>query len=177
MIISILLALMLVSVIGLFVTKRHPRNLAINVSLTPLELSALGIDSLDADAAIAFINAVVKKGSDDRHLAATSAQADIPYGVLLNDMVGSDEAGVIKKNVAVFGLYAGSIPCVSDGSSTIAVTDRIVVSAAAAGKVKKMPSTSGQTYIVIGRPRFAVAAADGEPVSLVHCVPSVVTNP
>jgi hypothetical protein len=151
--------------------------IAINATpLTPLETSR-GTESMAADAAIALLNAVVKKGSDDRHFAATAAQADIPYGVLLNDMVGSDEAGVIQKSIAVFGLYPESIPCVSDGSSAIAVTDRIVASAASAGKVKKMPSTSGQTYIVIGRPRFAVAATDGDPVSLQHCVPYAVTNP
>lgn len=151
------------------------RPIAINATLTPIE--STGTESLSADAAIAFKNAVVKKGSDDRHLAATSAQADIPFGVLLNDEVAADEVDVIKKNVALFGLWPETLPCVSDGSSAIAVTDRIVVSAASAGKVKKMPSTSGQTYIVIGRPRFAVAATDGDPVSLVHCVPYSVTNP
>jgi hypothetical protein len=173
------ISFLITALFALAMSRIFGRGLALNATpLTPTEISALGIDSLDADTgAIAFKNAVVKKGTDDRHFAATSAQADIPYGVILNDEVASGEEGVVRKNVAVFGLYGGSIPCVTDGSSTIAVTDRIVVSAATAGKVKKMPSTSGQTYIVIGRPRFAVAATDGDPVSLVHCVPYAVTNP
>jgi hypothetical protein len=156
------------------------RPLAINATpLTPMETSH-GTESLDADSgAIAIKNAVVKKGSDDRHFAVAAAQADIPYGVLLNDQVDSGEEGVIKKSIAVFGLYPESLPCVSDGSGTIALTDRVVVSAAggaAAGKVKKLPATTG-TFHVIGRPRFAVAATDGDPVSLIHCTPYVVINP
>src|SRR4051812_33896685 len=95
------------------------RNVAVNATLTPLELSALGIDSLDVDAAISLRDAVVKKGSDDRHIVVSpiaTAQTDIPYGVLINDEAASDEVGVVKKNVAVFGLYPGSLRCISDGA-------------------------------------------------------------
>lgn len=152
------------------------RKVAINATLTPLETSH-GTESLDPDAAITFINAVVKKGSDDRHLAATNAQADIPYGVLLNDMVGSDEAGAIKKVVAIFGLWSDSLPCVSDGSSAIAANDKIVASVASPGKVRKMPTTAAQTFLVIGRARFAVAATVDEPVSIVHNASRELTNP
>lgn len=151
--------------------------IAINATpLTPFETSR-GTESLAPDAAIAILNAVVKSGSDDRHFAATAAQADIPRGVLLNDLVAADEVGVIQKSVAVFGLYPESLPCVSDGSGTIAAGDRIVASAASAGKVKKLPTTTGQTYIVMGRSRFAVAATDGDPVSLIHQTPVPHTNP
>jgi hypothetical protein len=154
------------------------RAMAINATpLTPTETSR-GTDNLQPDAAIAFKNAVVKKGSDDRHFAATNGQADIPYGVLLNDEVDSGEVGSpLNKTIAVFGLYPDSIPCVSDGSGAIAANDRIVASVASPGKVKKMPATSGQTYVVIGRARLAVAATDGDPVSLVHSVPREITNP
>jgi hypothetical protein len=157
---------MLVIVIGC----RRP--IAINATpLTPME-TARGTESLDADSgAIAYKNAVVKKGSDDRHFVAAAAQADIPYGVLLNDQVDSGEEGVIKKSIAIFGLYPESLPCVSDGSGTIAAGAQVVVSAAggaAAGKVKTLPAGAG-TYFIIGRSRFAVAATDGDPVSLIHC--------
>lgn len=155
------------------------RQVAINVSLTPLEVDHLGIDSLDADSgAIAFKNAAVKFGSDDRHFVINSTtQTDVAYGVVLNDQVDSGEEGVIKKNVAVFGLYRGSMPCVSDGTTTIAAGDRITSSATVAGQFRKMPTTSGQTYVDYGRARRAVAATAGEPISLVHKVPATVTNP
>ncbi len=144
--------------------------------LTPMETSR-GTESLAADAAIAILNAVAKKGSDDRHFAATNAQADIPYGVLLNDLVGTDEVGVIQKSLAIFGLYPESLPCKSDGSGTIAVNDKIVASVASPGKVRKMTTTTGQTFLVIGRSRFAVAATADDPVSLIHNVPREFTNP
>lgn len=149
------------------------RRLAINATpLTPTETSH-GTESMDADAAIAFKNALVKKGSDDRHFAATAAQADVPFGILLNDEVNSDEAGTVRKNIAVLGLWPDSLPCVSDGAGVIGAGDDIVASVASPGKVRKLPATPG-LYIVIGRSRFAVAATANDPVSLEHCTPRAV---
>lgn len=155
------------------------RALAINATpLTPTETSH-GTESMDADSgAITYKNALVKKGSDDRHFVVVSTtQTDIPYGVLLNDEVVSGEEGTVRKNIAVLGLWPDSLPMVSDGAATIGAGDRVIHSATTAGNVRKMPTTSGQIYVVIGRSRFAVAATAGDPVSVVHCVPYLFTNP
>lgn len=153
------------------------RKLAINAVLTPNETSR-GTESLDADATIAFSNAGVKKGSDDRHFALISTtQSDVGYGILLNNQVDTGEVGTVKKGIAIFGLWPESLPCVSDGTTTIAAGDRITHSATVAGQFRKMPTTSGQTYVNYGRARFAVAATAGDPISLVHHVPGTFTNP
>lgn len=146
--------------------------IAVNAVLTPNETSR-GTQTLAPDAAITFKNAVVKKGSDDRHFNVTSLQTDVPRGVLLNDEVGSDELGVINKSIAVFGVYPETIPCVA--SAAIAADAEVVIDPANPGKVMTKPATVGQTYIVIGRSRFTVANA-GDPVSLIHCVPRVVVQ-
>ena len=150
------------------------RAVATNVLLTPHETSR-GTQSMDADAGIVTTtrNAVVKVGSDDRHFALPNAAADIPIGVLLNDQVDSGEAGVIRKQVAIFGLYAESLPANATGA--INAGAEVVVDPATSGSVRQLPGASG-TYVVFGRARYAVAAG-GNPVSIIHCVPRVVVIP
>jgi hypothetical protein len=145
------------------------RGLAFNAVLTPLETSR-GTASLDATAAIAFKNAVVVRGADDRHFKVTANVADIPLGVLLNDEVDSGDVDVVKKNIALFGLYPESLPAIA--AAAIAVDALVVPDLATPGRVKTLPGTTG-TYMVIGRSRFTVAAA-GDPVSIAHCVPYAV---
>lgn len=137
----------------------------------PLETSR-GTESLFADAAITFPFAIVKTGSDDRHFAATANVADIPRGVVMHDTVSSDDvAALIKKTVAVFGLFPESLPV--PASAPIAAGAQVVADPANPGKAMQLPATAG-TYYVIGRARFAVVTA-GDPVSLIHQVPVAVT--
>ena len=146
------------------------RALATNdATFTPFE-SSRGTESLDADAAVSFRNAVVKTGSDDRHFAPTNGAADIPRGILLNDEVPAEEVGVVRKQVAIFGLYADTLPGVAAGA--IPVNAEVVADLATPGRVRALPVAAG-TYVVFGRSRFNVAAA-GDPVSIVHCTPRVV---
>src|SRR5688572_21122420 len=58
------------------------RPIAINAVLTPIETSR-GSVSLDATAAIAFKNAVVCHGADDRHFKVPTLVTDVPIGILL----------------------------------------------------------------------------------------------
>lgn len=148
------------------------RSLAINAVLTPGETSR-GTQSLDATAAITFKNALVTTGADDRHFKATTLVGDIPIGILLNDEVVADEVDVVKKSIALFGLYPESLPGVA--AAAIAVNAQVVADLATPGRVKTIPGTTG-TYIVIGRSRFTVAGA-GDPVSIQHCVPYAVAVP
>ena len=152
------------------ITPRR-RAIACNAVLTPLETSR-GTESLDATAAIAFKNAVVTKtgAADDRHFKAVTLVTDVPYGVLQNDEVAADEVDVIKKGVAIFGLYPESLPAVA--AAAIAAGAEVVPDLATPGRVKTLPGAAG-TYFVIGRSRFAVAGA-GDPVSIIHCVPRAV---
>ena len=149
------------------------RALAINDAvLTPFE-SSRGTESLDADAnaVVGFRNAVVVIGSDDRHFTLPAAAGDIPRGVLLNDQVDTGEPGNVRKAVAIFGLYPETLPGVAAGA--IPVNAELVADLATPGRVRALPSAAG-TYVVLGRSRFAVAMA-GDPVSIIHEVPRVVT--
>jgi hypothetical protein len=148
------------------------RALATNVAFTPQETSH-GTASLDADGAIGFANAVVVRGSDDRHFKLTVDGSEIPLGVLQRDMVDSGEAGVVKKGIGLFGLYPESLPAVA--AAAIAADAELVVDVATPGRVKTFPNTTG-TWYLIGRSRFAAAAA-GDPVSIAHRVPVKVVVP
>lgn len=151
------------------------RALATNdddATFTPFE-SSRGTESLDADVPVSFRNAVVKTGSDDRHFALPTAATDIPRGVLLNDEAPAEEVGAVRKQVAIFGVYRDTLPAVAAGA--IAVNAELVPDLTPPGRVRALPTAAG-TYVVLGRARFNVAAA-GDPVSVVHCVPRVVTVP
>ena len=150
------------------------RALAINddAVFAPNE-AAHGTENLDADAnaVVSFRNAVVVIGSDDRHFTVPAAATDIPRGVVLNDTVDIGEPGAVRKAVAIFGVHGGTLPGVAAGA--IAVNAELVADLTTPGRVKALPTVAG-TYVVFGRARFAVAAA-GDPVSIIHCVPRVVT--
>ena len=81
------------------------------------------------------------------------------------------EPGAVRKQVAIFGLYPETLPGVAAGA--IAANAEVVADLATPGYVKALPSAAG-TYVVFGRARFAVASA-GDPVSIIHAVPRVVT--
>lgn len=148
------------------------RSLATNAVFTPQETSR-GTESMDADVAVGFFNAVVVRGSDDRHFKLTVDGSEIPLGILQQDAVDSGEAGVIKKSIALFGLYPESLPAVA--AAAIAVDAELVVDTATPGRVKTFPNTTG-TWYIIGRSRFTVANA-GDPVSIAHRVPIKVVVP
>ncbi len=148
------------------------RALAFNddAVMTPFE-SSRGTESLDADGTVAFRNAVVTLGSDDRHFRLPAAAADIPRGVVLNDQVDPGEPGTIRKQVAIFGLYPETLPGVAAGA--IPANAELVADLTTPGYVKALPTAAG-SYVVFGRARFAVASA-GDPVSIIHTLPRTVT--
>lgn len=148
------------------------RSLATNVVFTPQETSH-GTASLLPDVAITFPNAVVVRGSDDRHFKLTVDATEIPLGILQRDAVDAGETNLVPKGIALFGLYPESMPAVS--AAAIAVDAELVVDTATPGRVKTYPGTTG-TWYIIGRSRFTVAAA-GDPVSIAHKVPTKVVVP
>ena len=151
--------------------RMQGRALAFNddAVMTPFE-SSRGTESLDADGTVAFRNAVVILGSDDRHFKLPAAAGDVPRGILLNDQVDSGEPGAVRKQVAIFGLYPETLPGVAAGA--IAANAELVADLTTPGYVKALPTAAG-TYVVFGRSRFAVTSA-GDPVSIIHAVPRVV---
>jgi hypothetical protein len=142
------------------------RSLAINVVFTPQETSH-GTASLLPDVVVGFANAVVVRGSDDRHFKLTVDGSEVPLGILQRDSVDTGETNVVAKGIALFGLYPESIPAVA--AAAIAVDAELVMDIATPGRVKALPTTPG-AYFVIGRSRFTVAAA-GDPVSIEHQTP------
>jgi hypothetical protein len=148
------------------------RALATNVTFTPQQTSH-GTASYDATAAIAFKNAVVCRGADDRHFKLGTLVTDVPLGILFNDEVDSGDADVVKKVVGIFGLYPESLPFVH--AAACAVDALMVIDLATPGRMKALPVAAG-TYLVCGRNRYTAAAA-GDPGSLAHCVPYTVVVP
>lgn len=144
------------------------RALAINTVMTPNE-SRDGVQSLHGTAAIATKNYVVTRGADDQHFKLVSSVNDVPLGILLNDEIAADEVDVVKKDIALFGVYQGTLPAVAEAA--IAVDAELTPGVGTFGRVKTLPTAAG-SYMVIGRSRFTVAAA-GDPVSIVHCVPYI----
>jgi hypothetical protein len=147
-------------------TRLRGRLLATNVVFTPQQTSH-GTVSLDGTEAIATKNYVVVRGADDRHFKAVSVVTDVPLGILLNDEIAADEVDVVKKNIALFGLWPESLPGVAEAA--IAVDAWLTPGVGTLGRVKALPTTPG-IYWVIGRSRFTVASA-GDPVSIAHFVP------
>lgn len=142
--------------------------LAWNSTFTPQQTSH-GTVSLDGTAAIATKNYVVVRGADDRHFKLGSSVNDVPLGILLNDEIATDEVDVVKKGIALFGLYPESLPAVAEAA--IAVDAELTPGVGTFGRVKTLPTATG-SYMVIGRSRFTVAGA-GDPVSIAHCVPYI----
>lgn len=155
--------------LALIAHRLRGRMLATNIVFTPQETSH-GTVSLDGTAAIATKNYVVCRGANDRHFKLGTLITDVPLGVLLNDEIATDEVDVVKKNIALFGLWPESLPAVA--AAAIAVDALLVIDLATPGRVKALPAAAA-TYLVIGRSRFTVAAA-GDPVSIAHCVPYAV---
>jgi hypothetical protein len=147
------------------------RGLAYNAVMTPNECRD-GVASLHGTAAIATKNYVVVRGADDQHFKIGSAVTDVPLGILLNDEIETDEVDVIKKSIALFGSYQGTLPGVAEAA--IAVDALLTPGVGTFGRVKTLPTTVPGTYWVIGKSRLTVASA-GDPVSIVHCVPFQVT--
>ena len=147
------------------------RGLATNVVFTPQQTSH-GTVSLDATAAIAFKNAVVCRGADDRHFKLGTLVGDVPLGILMNDEVDSGEVDVVKKTVGLFGVYPETLPFVH--AAACAVDALMVIDLATPGRMKALPGAPG-TYLVCGRNRFTSAAA-GDPGSLAHCLPYVIVQ-
>jgi len=105
------------------------------------------------DAAITTRYLVVKKGTDDSHVAVANAQADVPIGVV------TDEAAAAEANVNVFICGSGEGTVFMVAAGTIAVGDWLFCGASAAGKVSAIAGTAG-TYFPIGRALTAGAAND-----------------
>jgi len=147
------------------------RSLATNAVVMPFQ-SNNGTGSYIPDAAIAIENAVVAIGSTDRNCAAVASQATVPLGVILHDIVSSNDVGVVSKTVAYFGLFKESLQCVA--TAAIAAGANVVADPANPGQVIQLPAAAG-TYFIIGRARYAVINA-GDPCSLLHCLPYSLTH-
>lgn len=112
------------------------------------------------DAALAF-RAFVKPGSDDNHVAVTTAPTECPLGQTTHATdAAEDEVGVDLP-----GASEGTKVAVAAGA--IAVNDRIC--ATALGRAEKLPSEAG-TYYVTGRAVTAAGAA-GIPFEYEGCTP------
>lgn len=102
------------------------------------------------DAAITGRYKVVKKGSDDGHIAIVAAATDVPLGIC------SDEASAaeLPVNVGVFGGSVGTKKVLLGG--TVAVNDEL---SSSNGTAIKLPTASG-TYYPFGRALQAGVSGD-----------------
>lgn len=108
----------------------------------------IGATTKRADAAMAIRYVLVKIGTDANHVAVAGV-ADIPWGV------ATDEAAAAEDLIAVafLGAQSKTLPMVA--SAAIAAGDMVV--AAANGKIRTLPATTG-TYYIIGRACEAAGA-------------------
>ena len=113
-----------------------------------------GILNFRADAALASRYLLLKRGSDDAHVAVAGA-SDKPLYVAL------DEAAAAEDPVAcqAIACACGTIKLVTNGAGALAAGDDLVP--AAGGKVAKIPAGAGN-YYVVGIATAAVAATDGD---------------
>lgn len=118
-----------------------------------------GALSFRADAALATRYLLVKRGSDDAHVAVAGA-ADVP------PYLCTDEAAAAEDLVTCVALACagGTVRAVTDGSGALAAGDVLVP--AAGGKVKKIAAGAGN-YYVVGMATAAVAATDGDAVEMI----------
>ena len=144
------------------------RALATNAIMTPNQCRD-GVATLHGTAAIATKNYVVVRGADDQHFKIGTSVNDVPLGILINDEIATAEVDFVKKGVALFGSYQGTLEGVAEAA--IAVDAELTPGVGTFGRVKTLPATTG-SYMVIGRSRTTVASA-GDPVSIVHCVPYI----
>lgn len=107
-----------------------------------------------SDGAIATRHLLVKRGTDDKHIALAGA-ADTPYGICTDEASAAEE----PVNVRLLACASQTVKLVSDGSGALAFGDILVP--AASGKVKKIAAGAGN-YYVVGMCLATVAATDGE---------------
>lgn len=106
------------------------------------------------DAALASRYLLVKKGSDDNHIAITAGNTDVPMGVC------TDEASAAEEYVAVALLGGGARTTRKMiASEAFAVGDPVY--GAANGKVQNTPAGSSGVHYMVGR---ALTAASGDGV-------------
>jgi hypothetical protein len=94
---------------------------------------------------------VVKRGTDDGHVAIANAQTDVPYGV------ATDEADAAEKPVNIFVCGPGEGTVFMVCNAALAIGDWLFVGAGMGGKVDKIAGVAG-TYFPIGRALTATSA-------------------
>lgn len=118
-----------------------------------------GILNFRADAAHSARYLLVKRGSDDNHVAVTAA-VDTPLYVATDDPQAAEDPVACKALAAC----VGTTKAVTDGSTALAAGDVLVP--AAGGKVKKIAVGAGN-YYVVGIATAAVAATDGDELEMI----------
>jgi hypothetical protein len=121
-----------------------------------------GCVTKQADAVQALRHVLVNIGSDNDHVAVTTAETEIPLGVC------DDEAAAIDDyvNVQLLGQKQGTI--LMRAHAAIDAGDFLV--AAAAGRVQTIDGLSSTTVYIVGRALNAATAQDDD-VEVAHCLP------
>lgn len=156
MIPALLLATLAAVLAGFGFTSRRPRVALANIAEGT---HGMGVFNFRTDAAHASRYLLVKRGTDDAHVAIAGA-ADVPLYIC------TDEGAAAEEPVACQALAAarGSVKAVTDGSTALAAGDVLVP--AASGKVKKIAAGAGN-YYVVGIATAAVAATDGDELEMI----------
>jgi len=119
-----------------------------------------GVKTYKVDAAFSSRFLLAKVGSDVDHVDVCGA-TDIPLGINTDSAAAAEE----EVGIALFGAAEGTRRVVA--SAAITLGDMVV--AAASGKVKTLPGTTG-TYYIIGR-AIKAAAADGDVIEIAPTFP------
>jgi hypothetical protein len=147
--------------------KKWFKKLLLGKKLIALANIAEGVHSdgnitKKSDAAMALRHALVKIGSDVDHIAVTTANTEIPLGIV-NDEADAAEDNV---NVQILGQTSGTIK--GRAHASITMGDYLVP--AAAGRVQTMTGLTTVTTYIIGIALNTCTTQDDE-VEIAHCVP------
>jgi hypothetical protein len=118
-----------------------------------------------ASGALATRYLFVKAGADDEHIAAVTATADKPIGVITDEAAAAED----PVNVELIGVTNRTLPLVAAGAIAIAAD----VYMTATGKVDIKPTAAG-VYWRIGV-ALTAPGADGDSVEVALCAPKKLT--
>lgn len=154
---ALLAALAMSAIAASFQRLLRPRSIALANIAEGVHGS--GILNFRTDAAHSTRYLLVKRGTDDAHVAIAAA-VDTPLYIC------QDEATAAEDPVACLAIAAASstVKVVTDGTGALAAGDVLVP--AAGGKVKKIAAGAGN-YYVVGIATAAVAATDGDELEMI----------
>lgn len=145
----------------LFITAFLSAPSVLEINASSANTCPTGHRSFLSDAALATRHALVKKGSDENHVAIIAAASNQPLGICQDEASAAEEG----MSVAMLGSVSGSIL----GVAGEAIGADVDVYSKGDGTLGVEPTSAG-TYWLVGR-SVKAQATSGEPIEFRPCLP------